>query len=152
MKKASVLCMAMILGGVLACQAQSPVQWSYKTKVVGTDTYEVRIIATIQDGWHLYAGKQPEDAIAVPTSVAFIDSPMFELQGGVKEQGTLEMTVDPNIGIAANQYEHKVDFVQIVKLKERMQTSIKGTIKFQVCTEHECLPPSDTHFDIPLKG
>ena len=151
MKIGIVLLIGFILGGLKVC-AQEPVQWSYTAKAVSSDTYKVDIEALIEDGWHLYAQKQPDNAIAVPTTIDFIKSPLLELQGATREIGNLDQHTDPTLGISANQYMHKVDFVQVVKLKSKAQTNITGSIKFQVCTDQECLPPAVTHFAIPLKG
>jgi len=152
MKKGIVIFWGFILVGTSSLYAQEPVQWTYTSKALTPDTYEVRIIATIQDGWHLYAQKQPSDAIALPTKISFVKSPLVELQGLTKEVGKLDRFTDPNLGVEANQYLHKVDFVQVVRLKAKVQTTITGTIQFQVCNEQECLPPTITEFSIPLKG
>lgn len=141
----------MLLLGFRA-QAQEPVQWNYTAKALTNDTYEIKLAATIQDGWHMYSQKQPDDAIALPTTITFIKSPLLELEGAVKEVGALDLHVDPSLGTTSNQYVHKVDFVQVVKVKVKAQTNITGTIRFQVCTDQECLPPATTHFAIPLKG
>ena len=146
-----VFILGILLSVVKPVCAQEPVQWDYTVKNLSADTYEVRISATIQDGWHLYAEKQPEDAIALPTKIEFTKSPILELKGVIKEEGQLDRFVDPNLGIAANQYLHKVDFIQVIKLKMKAQLKISGTIQFQVCNEQECLPPEITHFSIPIK-
>ena len=140
-----------VLIGGLKAHAQEPVQWSYSAKPLSNGTYEIKIAATIQDGWHIYSQQQPDDAIALPTSIKFTKSPLLELEGATKEVGALDAHVDPTLGTTSNQYVHKVDFVQVVKLKAKAQTNITGTIQFQVCTDKECLPPATAHFAIPLK-
>jgi DsbC/DsbD-like thiol-disulfide interchange protein len=152
MKKGMIICMGVIFTGSLGAFAQNPVHWSYQARAIGGQKFEVRLTATIEEGWHIYAQKQPGDAIAAPTVIRFLDNPLLQLEGGVKEVGNLEAHMDKSLGIGANQYERKVDFVQIIKVKGKLQTDIQGTIQFQVCTDHECLPPTVTHFDIPLKG
>lgn len=149
---------SVILGGMfmlaagIKTHAQEPVQWSYSAKALANGTYEIKLAATIQNGWHMYSQKQPDDAIALPTTIIFTKSPLLELEGGTKEEGALDAHVDPALGTTSNQYVHKVDFVQVIKLKAKAQTNITGTIQFQVCTDKECLPPATTHFAIPLKG
>jgi DsbC/DsbD-like thiol-disulfide interchange protein len=152
MTKRWVVLMGIMVTGISASRAQEPVQWTYSAKAVADGQYEVRINAAIEDGWHLYAQRQPENAIAVPTTIHFSQNPLFELQGDIKEVGKLDHAIDPSLGLSANQYTHKVSFVQIVKLKSKVQFNVSGTIQFQVCTEQECLPPTIRHFDIPIKG
>ena len=57
--------------------AQSPVSWSFASKKVSDNVYEVRLTATMQPGWHLYSQNQPEDAIAIPTSFNFNNNPLL---------------------------------------------------------------------------
>jgi thiol:disulfide interchange protein DsbD len=94
--------------------AQNPVSWSYSSKKISDKVYEVYLTATIQNGWHLYAQKQPEDAIAQPTTFNFTKNPLLDFDGNVKEVGKLEKYKDEKLDIAANQYSNKVDFVQVV--------------------------------------
>lgn len=151
MKKVWIICIGLMAGG-FSGWAQNPVRWTFSEKSIGRNAYEVRLTATIEQGWHIYAQVQPEDAIAVPTSIHFQENPLVQLEGKVIEEGNLEYHNDPSLGIGQNEYLGKVEFVQIIKVKGNIKTDIQGTIQFQVCTEHECLPPAVTHFDIPLKG
>src|SRR5687767_8109160 len=102
---------------VTVVMAQDPVAWSFTSKKISDKVYEVHLIANIKPGWHLYSQNQPQDAIAVPASFNFNKNPLLEVTGKVKEVGKLEKYKDDKLGISANQYSQKVDFVQIVKMK-----------------------------------
>ena len=106
--------------------------------------------ATIQNGWHLYAQKQPDDAIAQPTTFQFNKSPLLNLEGSVKEIGKLEKFKDKELDVSANQYSKKVDFVQVVKLKGKAKTAVTGKLEFQTCNDEKCLPPKTVPFSIAL--
>lgn len=131
--------------------AQNPVSWSFASKKVGANVYEVRLTATMQPGWHLYSQNQPEDAIAIPTSFNFNNNPLLTIDGKTKELGRLEKYKDPTLGVTANQYSNKVDFVQLVKVKGSAKTNVTGKLEYQTCDDKKCLPPKTVNFSIALK-
>lgn len=132
-------------------KAQSPVSWSFSTKKVSDKTYEVHLTATIQSGWHLYSQIQPNDAIAMPTDFKFTNNPLLKFDGRIKEVGKLEKFKDATLGISANQYSKKVDFVQIIKLRGNVKTNISGSVEYQTCDDKKCLPPKTVNFSLDLK-
>jgi thiol:disulfide interchange protein DsbD len=134
-----------------AAKAQlNPVSWTFTAKKLSDKTYELRITASIQSGWHLYSQVQPEDAIADPTTFAFNKNPLLILEGKIKEEGKMEKFHDAKLDISANQYSKTVDFVQVVKLKAKAKTTVSGNVKFQTCNDEKCLPPKSVTFSIAL--
>lgn len=134
----------------LLVQAQNPVNWSYSAKKTADNTYEVRLTATIDAGWHLYSQQQPEDAIAIPTAIVFTKTPLLTFEGPIKEVGKMEKFHDKTLEVSANQYSHKVEFVQVVKVKGKGKTNASGTIEFQTCNDERCLPPKKVNFTVAL--
>ena len=130
--------------------AQSPVAWSYKAMKTGTNSYEVHVTATIPEGWHLYAQQQPKDAIALPTVISFRQNPLLVFTGKPREDGKLQKITSPGLGISAWQYTGTVDFVEQVKRKAAVKTTINGMIQFQVCTDEKCLPQTKQAFSIAI--
>src|SRR6476646_5569910 len=116
MKHIKVLTLALLVVSIVQAQ-ENPVNWRYSAKRVAKNVFEIHCTAIIENGWHVYAQKQPEDAIALPTSFKFAKNPFIVLQGVVKEVGEKKFFKDETVGIAAYQYEEKVDFVQQVQLK-----------------------------------
>ena len=131
-------------------QAQSPVAWTFSSKKINDNIYEVQLIASIQPGWHLYSQSQPSDAIAQPTSFIFNKNPLVSLDGKIKEVGKLEKYKDEKLDISANQYSQKVVFIQKVKLKAKAKTNISGKLEYQTCDDKKCLPPKTVNFAIAL--
>lgn len=138
MKRAIILSLLLIL--VCLAKAQSPVTWQHTATKTGRGQFEVHLKAIIQEGWHVYAQEQPEDAIAVPTAIRFTGNPVLTLTGKPKEQGEKQHFKDSESGISAWQYANKVEFVQKVILKVKGKTNLNGSITFQACTEEKCLP------------
>ncbi len=149
MKKLAFLVFTLITLG-LAAQAQNPVSWSFTSKKISDNVYEIQMVATIEKGWHLYAQSQPDDAIAMPTTFSFNKNPLLELDGKVKEVGMLEKFKDKTLGVSANQYSNKVTFVQRVKVKGKVKTNVTGKLEFQTCNDAKCLPPKTVNLSIAL--
>jgi thiol:disulfide interchange protein DsbD len=149
MKRFFVFAALLIITGAL--KAQSPVSWIYSAKKIGDKTFEVRLTASIQPGWHLYSQTQPGDAIAIPTGITINKNPLVIMDGKVKEDGKLEKFRDEKLGISAHQYSNKVDFVQVVKLKGNAKTNVTGSIEYQTCDDKKCLPPKTVNFSVALK-
>lgn len=150
MKKIHLLIIFLFVSAFSFAQGLNPVSWSFTSKKLAENTYEIQMVATIQQGWHLYAQEQPKDAIAIPTSFAFNKNPLVSLEGKVKEIGRLEKYKDDKLGVSANQYSNKVVFVQKVKLKGKAKTNVTGKLEFQTCNDQRCLPPKTINLSIPL--
>ncbi len=129
---------------------QVPVQWKFFSEKISDSIYEIHLSAILQQGWHAFSQKQPPDAIASPTLICFNRNPLLELKGGIVEKGRPENTLDTLTGIGACIYERKVEFIQKVRLKGNVTTNISGSVRFQTCSEEECLPPQTIRFSIAL--
>ena len=134
----------------LIVTGQSPVSWTFTAKKLGNKTYEIHMTATIENGWHLYSQNQPEDAIANPTSFTLNPNPLFSNNGKIKEIGKLEKFKDKKLGLSANQYSKKVEFVQIINLKGNAKTNFSGSVEYQTCDDKKCLPPKTVNFNVAL--
>lgn len=150
MKKVSFILFSLFVVALASAQNLNPVSWSFSSKKIGENLYEVQMTATIQDGWHLYSQNQPKDAIAQPTSFVFNKNPLLEFNGDVKEVGKLEKFVDKELEVSANQYSNKVVFVQKVKLKGKAKTNVTGKLTYQTCDDKKCLPPKTVNLSITL--
>ena len=137
--------------GSVNAQMLNPVQWTFTSKKLADKSYEIHLTANIQSSWHLYSQTQPADAINIPTAIAFNSNPLVSLNGKTKEDGKMEVYKDKRLGITANQYMDKVDFIQKVKLKVNAKTNISGSIEYQTCDDKKCLPPKKITFNLALK-
>jgi thiol:disulfide interchange protein DsbD len=150
MKK--ILILAVISLVAISGMAQlNPIMWSFSAKKTGEKMYEVHMTATIQTGWHLYSQKQPDDAIAIPTTFTLNSNPLFTLEGKIKEVGKMEVMNDKELGVSANQYSRTVDFVQKIKLKSNAKTNFSGSVEYQTCDDKKCLPPKTVNFSISIR-
>jgi len=127
----------------------SPVKWNYSAKKIGDKTYEIHITAALQDGWHTYSGSTPEGG-PLPTTVSFTKNPLLIMVGKIKEDGKMQQKYEEVFGIDVKYFSNTVDFVQVIRLKSNVKTSVTGTIEYMVCTDKECLPPAKAPFAIAL--
>lgn len=143
------LLMATLLIGGLYAMAQDPVKWQFSAKKTGDNMYEVRLTATVDNGWHIYSQSTPDGGPA-PTVISFAKNPLLTITGKPKEMGKLEQKHEEVFGVDVKYYNNKVDFVQLVKVKGAAKTNISGTVSFMACTDEQCLPPKDIPFSIKL--
>lgn len=144
------LFLAALLTITMAGKAQflNPVKWNYSIVKVADKTYDVKITAILDKGWHLYAqdaGEGPE-----PTTFTFAANPMFKLEGKVKEVGKLRKEYDPNFDSELKFYSNEVTFVQRIKMRSAVSTVVNGSVNFMVCNDRKCLPPKDVPFSVKV--
>ena len=151
MKKTLLFLFVVFSAAIASAQIANPVSWTFSSKKISDNVYELQLTANIQNGWHLYAQAQPKDAIAVPTTFEFTKNPLVQLDGSVKEAGKLEKFTDKDLGVSAHQYSKKVLFTQRVKLKGKAKSNVSGNVTFQTCDDKKCLPPKTVTFNIALK-
>jgi len=137
-------------GYCVTAQIQDPVKWTFDAKKIADGSYEVRLTATIDAGWHIYSQNTP-DGGPIPTNITFTKNPLILSEGKVKEIGKLEKKHEPIFGVDVKQYSNKVDFVQTFKLKGKVKTAIAGSVEFMVCNDSQCLPPSIKKFSLEIQ-
>lgn len=140
-----------LLFSVLAGVAQNNVvNWTFESKKLADNNYEVKLIATVQQPWHIYSTTQAEGG-PLPTAIAFTKNPLAVPQGKIKEVGKLETHYEKVFELDTKFFSNKVEFVQIFKVKGKAKTNVKGTVEFMTCNDRECLPPQEIPFTIALK-
>ena len=151
MKKYLIAGVLVLCSNFLFAQIQNPVTWTATSKKINDKTYEVRLTANIDKGWHIYSQTTPEGG-PIPTSFTFTKNPLLTMNGRVKEVGKLETHKEPLFGnIDVKQFSNKVDFVQKVTLKAPVKTSVNVAVEFMVCNDKQCLPPKTEKISVALK-
>ena len=148
----NLLLIAAFFGSSLVAKAQiSPISWTFTAVKTGDKMYDLKMVATIQDKWHLYSQTQPEDAVIMPTEFSFNANPLLKLEGKFQELGKMEKFTDKSLGISANQYSTSVTFIQKIKLKSNVKTNLAGSVVYQTCDDKKCLPPKTVSFTVAIK-
>lgn len=148
MKKVLLFAVAVLLGSAVNAQILKPVKWAYAAKKVSATEAVVMMKATIDKGWHLYSQTVGEGG-PVATSFTFTPSKEYTVKGKTIEPKPVtkfEKTFNMNVAY----FENSVVFQQRVTLKAKA-TTVKGKVEFMVCDDHQCLPPDEIEFSIPVK-
>ena len=151
MKKTILLALIVLSGTMAIAQSSKQVNWVYSARKVADKTYEIHMTATIGGDYHLYAQDAGGDG-PIPTTFNFTKSPLFALDGTVKEKGQIVKKFESAWNHNVNYYEKTVDFVQVVKLKSNVKTTLAGKVEFMVCNDKECLPPADVDIKVNIGG
>lgn len=120
-------------------QIADPVSWSYKTKKVGADEFELVFTARIESGWHLYNQEPLKDG-PMPLVFKFEKNPAVQFLGKVVEKTKPTKTHDEMFGLTVKYFSDEATFVQRVKALTDKPISVKGTLEGQGCNEGSCVP------------
>ncbi len=150
MKRITLSVFAVLIAFMSFSQPKNPVSWNYEAKKKSANTYEVTLTATVESPWHIYSQNTGKGG-PIPTNISFKANPLVTKAGTVKEQGKLEKVYDKNFNTNVLYYSEKVAFVQTVKVKGNIKTSISGTVEYMVCDDSQCLPPVKKSFDLKLQ-
>lgn len=126
------------------------VDWKFESKKLADKKYEVKLIATVKDPWHIYSTTTP-DGGPLPTKITFTKNPLVTPEGKLKEVGKLETHFEDVFDVDTKYFNNKVEFVQVVNLKGNAKTNVAGTVEYMTCNDKECLPPKSIPFSIALK-
>lgn len=144
-------CFVLVLLLPLTAQIHNPVKWSFSTRQVSVDTYEVRADATIEKGWHLYSVYLPENG-PVPTSLSLQPSEKYELVGKVVESPKPEIHFDSSFSMDLGYFENRATLFQKIKVMKEGLVNVKGEVEFMVCDDEQCLPPTTEEFTLKVIG
>lgn len=124
------------------------VTWESKTKKIDNSTYEVQLIADVEDGWYIYS-QFIDDGGPVPTKVTF-DGNGFQLSGDVKEESdNTKEGMDPTFNIELKKFGDTVIFTQLVE-KTSKNAEMEANITFMSCNDDMCLPPKNVSVQVSL--
>ena len=139
----------MLLLSMQSFAQNNPVKWAFSAKKNTTGVYDITLAATVPAPWHIYSQSTPSGG-PLPTKISFSQNPLVSVNGAVAEQGKTKTIHDKNFGVDVIYFNGNVNFVQTVKLKASVKTSIHGTVEYMVCNDNKCLPPVTIPFDIIL--
>ncbi|BAV08822.1 protein-disulfide reductase DsbD domain-containing protein [Filimonas lacunae] len=149
-KTIALFSLLLVLTAGVKAQISDPVKWTFTAKKKAANTYEVVISAVFAKPWHVYSQTTP-DGGPIPTKITFKKNPLVTVDGKVKEVGTMKVSHDENFGVDVKYYSEKVDFVQVVKVKGNVKTSVAGIVDYMTCDDSQCLPPTKKEFSIQLQ-
>lgn len=127
-------------------QDLNPIRWSVKkenpTAVKSGDKFNAQVVATIDEGWHLYSLDQPAGG-PIPTRIFLSESEKFKLAGDIESPIPL-VVFDPNFNMDTQFYEGGAVFnlpIETAKDVLAGKNTLFVNVFFQTCNDKTCLPP-----------
>lgn len=141
-----------VVAGLFA-QIKNPVKWNYTIRKVGDKTYELHAVALIENGWHIYSQLQPPKEIikVQKTTLELKTNPLVMVNEKPSENGKRLVYKDETIGVTTYLYKNKLEIVQTLTLKAKVNTNVDGSVTYQACTDSECLPPKEEAFSLKIE-
>ena len=138
---AVALGLALVVCAGLAAQIYDPVQWRLEfgqDRIPPGSTATARLIATVEDGWHIYSTTTQE---GIPLAIGM--EPSDALAGWRAYQPTPEVVFDPNFQAEVEWYTHSAEFWVEFDLADGPAgpTEIQALVRYGACDDRQCLPP-----------
>jgi DsbC/DsbD-like thiol-disulfide interchange protein len=132
-------------------KAPDPVTWtihSSRKSVKPGERFMVRLMASIDEGWHLYSMRQQEGG-PIPMTITAPMPQLFQIAGLV--DAPVALTAHEELfGMEVEYYFGEVEFgVPMRAYKEARPEKAKLTLaaRYQVCDSRQCLPPKTVKLD-----
>jgi thiol:disulfide interchange protein DsbD len=135
----SLLCVAVTMNA----QMHEPIKCETSWEIVSDGVAELRISATIEDGWHLYSTELEDGPTAATLVVETIEG--ASLDGKLGFEGKEIAKYDDMFGMDVRYFEEKVTFVQRFAIESDNYT-VQGYFQYGACDDQSCLPPTNVEF------
>ena len=135
----SLLCVAVTMNA----QMHEPIKCETSWEIVSDRVAELRISATIEDGWHLYSTELEDGPTAATLVVETIEG--ARLLGKLGFEGKEIAKYDDMFGMDVRYFEDKVTFVQRFVIESNDYT-VQGYFQYGACDDQSCLPPTNVEF------
>jgi len=144
------LLLGVVLMVMVVTVTAQKITWSYTTKKIAADKYELHITATPPTGWHIYSQNTP-DGGPIPTTFTFNKNPLVAVSGKLKEEGKQVTYYDKNFKVNVKYFEGVAKFVQVVTVKGKIKTNITGEVESMICNDRTCMPPTSEKFAVAIQ-
>ncbi len=144
MKKILLLFTILLSGFGAFAQMAEHAFFKTTVKELGNNEAEIRVKATMDKGWHLYASPAADDDPSlISTEVTIKKTANITPIGKMKAIGKIIDEDIKAVGIV-HYYKDKVDYVQKVKYKKKGKVEVE--VYYQTCDDKGCLPPTTLNF------
>jgi DsbC/DsbD-like thiol-disulfide interchange protein len=152
--KTKFLACALLATASLLAAPPDPVAWEIDAApakaVKAGARFSVKLVAKIQDGWHMYGLKPVADG-PIPTRIWIGDGPA-QLAAAV--QATEPQTLmDPSFNLEVQLYEGEAEFTLPLRITPAASEGAQKIIvnaSYQTCDNKICLPPKTVKIEVPV--
>jgi thiol:disulfide interchange protein DsbD len=151
----------MLTAALAACLAAAPaapadpVAWKLQNPPVAFvkagAVFHVKLLAQVQDGWHLYSLK-PMTEGPIATRIWIAEGQPFSLSGAVRAPEPRVMQ-DPSFGMEVELYEGEAVFTLPVRVAPGTAPGVQKLVvsaSYQSCNNKLCLPPKTVKVEVPI--
>lgn len=128
-----------------------PVKWSWKSKDLGNDEYDLVFTAKIDKGWAVYSQYLESEDGPIATGFYFDEGTHYAKVGKNEESGNIQTKFDKVFEMNLTKFKELGIFTQRVKVTDTSKP-IKGYLEFMTCNDERCLPPTEVDFSFALNG
>ena len=146
-KRISSVLVLLCLAVSIYAQMPSPVKCTTSLKKVDGNVVELRITATIEEGWHVYSTELEDGPTTASLVVETIEG--ARLDGKLGFEGEEIAKYDDMFGMEVRYFENKVTFVQRFVITDS-DYKVQGYFQYGACDDENCMPPTDVTFSLPL--
>ena len=136
--------------GAKAQIIRDAVSWSHSVEDKSPTEKVIVFSATIKGDWHLYGTELPSGG-PTPTSLIVDKIAGAQLVGKLTASKKPIEKHDPNFDMTLRFYSGQVSFRQTLRITDPKAFSFSGAIRYMVCNDEQCLPPTNWDFTIALK-
>lgn len=146
-KKLSFLLFSLLIS-IFAVSAQiiTPVTWENSIKLSDNNSGEITFSATIDDGWHMYGTVLPAESGIQPTTIVWDSLEGIELDGEITPSRPPHEQFDEVMAMKLNWWEKDITLTQKFKITDPDKYEISGNIKYMICNDRTCQPPTKEPF------
>ena len=142
-----------LLFALFACipsfaQILDPVKWHVELSGIADDGKATIVYeAIIEKGWHMYSTQEVQDG-PVPTTFSLTELQGVKIESDINPRSRVIEQFEPAFNVTVGWYEDKATFQQVVKITNKDDFTLKGSVRYMTCNNQNCLPPTTYDFDL----
>ena len=149
------LIFAAAMAACLAAAPADPVVWKLQNTsaapVKAGARFNVKLLAEVQEGWHLYSLKPMAEG-PIPTRIWIAGDQLFSLAGAVQSPDP-QVIEDPSFGMEVELYEGEAIFTLPVRVAAGASPGPQKLVvsaSYQSCNNKLCQPPKTVKVELPI--
>ena len=152
MLKRTVIIISALLAFIapVKAQPQDPVTWEVSAKKVKKNVYEIKAVASIQAGWHIYDLQEYE--LGPNPTVFSVTGDAIEAVSPAEITSKVDKEYDDIFRLEIGTCESPVVIVQRIQTLKEGPCDVNVAIEWQACNKGNCLPPADYETTLQVKG
>ena len=152
MLKRTVIILSALLAFIapVKAQPQDPVKWEVSAKKVKKNVYEIKAVASIQAGWHIYDLQEYE--LGPNPTVFSVTGDAIEAVAPAEITSRVDKEYDDIFRLEIGTCESPVVIVQRIQTLKEGPCDVNVAIEWQACNNGNCLPPADYETTLQVKG